>query len=53
MSSTTIGIIIAIVVVAAILVYIFKDKIFKNKQGGGPSMTPPSAPPAGPDGPTI
>jgi len=40
MSPTIIGIIIAVVVIIAILLYVFKDKIFKKKPGG-PPMAPP------------
>ncbi len=52
MSATTIGIIIAIIVIVAILLYVFKDKIFGNKGGGQPPMNPPSPPkpPAPPSG---
>ena len=51
MSATTIGIIVAVVVVVAILLYVFKDKIF-GKKGGQPPMVPPTppAPPMPPAG---
>ena len=45
MSGTTIGIIIAVVVIIAILVYVFKDKIFSSKgRGGGQPPVPPMPP---------
>jgi len=45
--STLIWIIIAIVAVG-IIIYLLKDKIFKKKEGGGPT-----SPPAAPGGPTM
>ena len=54
MTPTTIGIIIAVVVIVGVLIYLFKDKIFKKKQGGPPMMPPtPPTPPASPGGPTM
>ena len=46
MDGTTIGIIIAIIVIVGILVYVFKDKIFVSKGSGGepPSGMPPTPP---------
>lgn len=41
--NTIIGIIIAIVVVA-IVIYLLKDKIFKKKEGEGPSIPPTEGP---------
>ena len=41
MSGTTIGIIIAIIVIVAVLIYIFKDKIFGKD---GPPQEPPTPP---------
>lgn len=40
----TIGIIIAVIVVIAILLYVFKDKIF-GKGGSGQPPVPPQGPP--------
>ncbi len=47
---TIIWIVVAAVVVGFII-YLFKDKIFKKKEEGGP--TPPSVPPSTPEGPTM
>ncbi len=45
MSPTTIGIIVAIIVIVAVLIYVFKDKIFGKDDGGSePPFTPPTPP---------
>ena len=49
MNSTVIGIIIAVVVIVAILLYVYKDKIFKKKSGG-PRPLAPRTPPRPPTG---
>ena len=49
MSATTIGIIVAIIVIVAVLIYVFKDKIFGKGNGGEPPTPPmpPQGPPPG------
>ncbi len=45
MSGTTIGIIVAIIVIVAVLIYVFKDKIFgKDEHPQEPPFMPPTPP---------
>jgi len=41
--TTLIWIIVAIIVIG-VVIYLFKDKIFKKKEGEGPSMPPTEGP---------
>ena len=49
---TTLIWIVLVIVVVGVIIYLFRDKIFKKKEGGEPPV-PPQAPPSTPEGPTM